>query len=242
MGTMSTYQEEWRSRGYMSCCAPKNQCYKPTLLEKVCNISTHGVSIIPAIIAMYYMIVVSSTSLQLYCAYLYGTALVLLFLVSTIYHMLSMIESPKLFFWLRVFHVGDRIMIYLFIAASYMPWLLLQDFYEFGLQIAAMVWTYALAGTLFSLFFHNQYKTLETVSYLCLGFAPAAPLAYMSSTGIPHLALGGCLYVIGVFFFKSDGRIPCAHSIWHLLGSSGAWTHHYAIWMFFYNTSIKSSR
>ena len=44
-----------------------------------------------------------------------------------------------------------------------------------------------------------------------------------------ELALGGAIYILGVFFFKSDGRIPCAHAIWHLFVVLGAYTHFVAI-------------
>ena len=218
----------------MSCCATNGECYQPTTLEQVCNSFTHGVSIIPAMYATHLMIQNSHSQLLYFIAILYGCSLVMLFTISTTYHVMALIPSIRKTFWLRLFHLGDRFMIYIFIAASYMPWLLLQDFYDDGLQVGYAIWTAALSGIIYSIFFHNRYKTLETALYLCMGFLPAAPLVYMTSCGLPELALGGLAYVVGVIFFKSDGNIPCAHAIWHLLGSSGAWIHHFAIWVHFY--------
>lgn len=47
--------------------------------------------------------------------------------------------------------------------------------------------------------------------------------------GEEQLKLGGLFYMIGVFFFKSDGKIPCAHAIWHLFVAGAAFIHYFAI-------------
>jgi monocyte-to-macrophage differentiation protein len=48
-------------------------------------------------------------------------------------------------------------------------------------------------------------------------------------SGMTELAIGGVFYVFGVIFFKSDGRVPFAHAIWHLFVCLGACVHFYAI-------------
>lgn len=52
--------------------------------------------------------------------------------------------------------------------------------------------------------------------------------------GLLELVLGGFFYCLGMVFFKSDGRIPFAHAIWHLFVAIGAGIHYYAIWRYLY--------
>lgn len=44
-----------------------------------------------------------------------------------------------------------------------------------------------------------------------------------------ELKLGGIIYVLGVVFFKLDGRVPLAHAIWHLFVVLAAFIHYYAV-------------
>ena len=52
------------------------------------------------------------------------------------------------------------------------------------------------------------------------------------NSGLRELQLGGAIYVLGVIFFKMDGRIPLAHAIWHLLVVLGAFIHYYAVYTY----------
>ena len=54
------------------------------------------------------------------------------------------------------------------------------------------------------------------------------------SSALMELFIGGVFYVTGVLFFKSDGRLPFAHAIWHLFCGTGAWCHFYAVYAHLY--------
>lgn len=43
-----------------------------------------------------------------------------------------------------------------------------------------------------------------------------------------QLKTGGLIYCAGIVFFKSDGRIPFAHAIWHLFVTAAAGINYYA--------------
>ncbi|XP_070636365.1 ras-associating and dilute domain-containing protein isoform X4 [Bos indicus] len=94
-----------------------------------------------------------------------------------------------------------------------------------------LVWIMASVGTVYVFFFHERYKLVELLCYVIMGFFPALVVLSMPDTeGIWELVTGGVFYCLGMVFFKSDGRIPFAHAIWHLFVAFGAGTHYYAIW------------
>ncbi|MCL4154940.1 UNVERIFIED_CONTAM: hypothetical protein GTU68_038589 [Idotea baltica] len=71
---------------------------------------------------------------------------------------------------------------------------------------------------------------METIFYLIIGVAPSLAVMEMEDvSGLPELKLGGLIYILGVVFFKMDGRIPLAHAIWHLFVVLGSFVHYYAV-------------
>ncbi|XP_065065866.1 monocyte to macrophage differentiation factor-like isoform X2 [Rhopilema esculentum] len=162
---------------YMNPPAKKGEAYKPTNPEQVANCITHGVWIIPSFIAAYKMHQNSQSFFHETVAMIYGASLIFLFSISTTFHLVSL--NSDLCQLHYVFQKFDRIIIYIFIAACYMPWLLLQDNGGLGDDIAFVLCFGAIAGMVFSYFFHEKYKTMDTIAYLMIGVVPAIPLAYL---------------------------------------------------------------
>jgi len=185
----------------------------------------------------------------------YGTALILLFSVSAGFHTCCMCSNSKM---REMLHRGDRAMIYIFIAASYFPWLTLLPNGDTGVSNSSSspaaagpwqgalsfmgvntilasdlrwtVWFLAAMGIVYQHVFHEKYKRLETLFYLAISFLPSLPFLQQDEIpGLWEIKLGGALYVIGVVFFKCDGRVPLAHAIWHILVALGASVHYYAV-------------
>ncbi|XP_071504870.1 monocyte to macrophage differentiation factor-like [Diadema antillarum] len=208
--------------------AKPNEAYVPTNIEHMANCLTHGICIVPCVYATRDLVQEAINMPQEISAKTFGLALFLLFSVSTVFHLVSWSGHARtLRFYL---HISDRAIIYLFIAASYTPWLTLCDVGFFGSHLRWCMWFLATLGIIYSYCFYEKYKRLETIFYVILGTAPA--LVVMESplkNGTYELALGGALYIFGVLFFKCDGVIPCAHAIWHLFVVLGAWTHLAAI-------------
>lgn len=231
-----------------------NQAYQPTTVEQVANIFTHGICILPAMYATWALTQHAASPTQFWAGLIYGIALILLFAVSTAFHTTCLCTKSKV---RDVLHRGDRAMIYIFIASSYFPWLSLSPHLTSGgmmdrssslistlvswiglNSLAAddfrwFVWFMAAVGILYQQIFHEKYKWLETVFYVLIGLLPSLPFVHLDEVqGIWELKVGGACYIIGLVFFKADGRIPLAHAIWHLHVAMGAAIHYYAIFAY----------
>ncbi|XP_005094476.1 monocyte to macrophage differentiation factor [Aplysia californica] len=202
--------------------------YQPTDVEHLANVISHGVWILPSFLALCFMVWTSANGLQLTTTLVYGGALVLLFSTSTVFHILSYTgRFPE---WRLTFHIGDRAVIYIFIASSYTPWLLLKEYHSWAEEALCVVWIMAILGVTYAYVYHEKYKWLEIVFYLAIGFCPAICIVDMKDwSGLLELSVGGLSYMFGVVFFKSDGVIPFAHAIWHCFVFVGSFCHFIAI-------------
>ncbi|OAD55600.1 Monocyte to macrophage differentiation factor 2 [Eufriesea mexicana] len=207
-----------------------NEAYIPTSVEHIANVATHGIWVVPSIIGSMELVHRSITWTQLVSAYVYGTSLILVFTVSTFFHSVHYCNNNRQL--KDALHRCDRAMIYIFIAASYFPWLNVDHFPDDELLFTMryVVWIMAILGILYQQIFHERYKMLETIFYLLIGVGPSiAIINVYNYYNIIELKMGGLFYICGLVFFKSDGRIPCAHAIWHLFVAVAAGFHYYAI-------------
>ncbi|XP_065397676.1 monocyte to macrophage differentiation factor 2 isoform X4 [Macaca fascicularis] len=194
---------------FMNHRVPAHKRYQPTEYEHAANCATHAFWIIPSILGSSNLYFLSDDDWETISAWIYGLGLCGLFVVSTVFHTISWKKSHLR---LNLRELGPW--------ASHMRWL---------------VWIMASVGTIYVFFFHERYKLVELLCYIVMGFFPALVILSMPNTeGIWELVTGGVFYCLGMVFFKSDGRIPFAHAIWHLFVAFGAGTHYYAIWRYLY--------
>ncbi|MBN3277565.1 PAQRA factor, partial [Polyodon spathula] len=233
----------------MNTRVPANKRYQPTEFEHAANCATHALWIIPSILGSSILYFQSDDQWETISAWIYGLGLCGLFIVSTVFHTISWKKSH-----LRgvehCFHMCDRMVIYFFIAASYTPWLNLRELGPWASHMRWIIWIMACVGTAYVFFFHERtvftpyttrvicrvvYKIVELICYVVMGVFPALVILSMAERdGLFELILGGMFYCLGTVFFKSDGRIPFAHAIWHLFVATGAGIHYYAIWKYLY--------
>ncbi|XP_027664014.1 monocyte to macrophage differentiation factor isoform X1 [Falco biarmicus] len=224
------------SKKFMNHPAPANSRYKPTCYEHAANCYTHAFLIVPAIVGSALLHRLSDDRWEKITAWMYGMGLCALFIVSTVFHIVSWKKS-HLRTMEHCFHMCDRMMIYVFIAASYAPWLNLRELGPLASHMRWFIWLMAAGGTIYVFLYHEKYKIVELFFYLAMGFSPALVVTSMSNTdGLQEVAWGGLIYCLGVVFFKSDGVIPFAHAIWHLFVATAAAVHYYAIWKYLYRS------
>ncbi|XP_014671268.1 PREDICTED: monocyte to macrophage differentiation factor-like isoform X2 [Priapulus caudatus] len=215
---------------FMNYRANGNMAYVPTPFEHVANIVTHGIFIIPAAYCLFFMIERSQTPTQYFNALVYGGALIALFTMSTTWHTISYTGACR--GCKDFFHIGDRAVIYIFIAASYTPWLTMKRVLSDGSQWVYLMWMLAFLGIVYQYTFHEKHKWLATLFYVGVSLVPGLGFAWMCThdlSGVHEMALGGAFFLTGVVFFKSDGLVPFAHAIWHLFVVAGAACQLYAV-------------
>ncbi|XP_051792263.1 monocyte to macrophage differentiation factor isoform X2 [Erpetoichthys calabaricus] len=226
-------------RRFMNSRAASNCRYQPTCYEHAANCYTHAFLIVPAFLGTSLLYRLSDDCWEKLTAWVYGMGLCALFLVSTVFHIISWKKSHMRMME-HCFHMCDRMVIYFFIAASYAPWLNLRELGPLAAHMRWFVWIMAAGGTIYVFKFHEKYKLIELFFYLTMGFFPALVVTSMNNTdGLQELALGGFVYCLGVIFFKSDGIIPFAHAIWHIFVAMAAAVHYYAIWKYLYKSPSK---
>lgn len=157
---------------------------------------------------------------------IYGTTLVLLYAISTIYH--SVRGRPK-----QVLRTLDHLSIYLLIAGSYTPFCLITLRGAWGWSLFGVVWSLAVVGILLETLQKPGPRILSVVLYAVMGWAVLAAikplLTNLGPAGFFWLAGGGVLYTLGIVFFAFDKRFRHWHGIWHLFVLAGSTFHFIAI-------------
>ena len=203
---------------------------KYTLGEEIAHAVTHGLGALLAIAGLAVLMVAAATrgegAWQTVPCAIYGAAMILMFTTSTLYHSFPW---PRV---KRVFRVLDHEMIFLMIAGSYTPFVLITLRGALGWTLFGVVWGIAAAGLVFQGFFTGRFKGASTALYLVMGwiivFALKPLLEQMSPAGIRWLVAGGLCYTLGavVYLFK---RVKYHHALWHLAVLAGGACHYFAI-------------
>ncbi|XP_071616940.1 monocyte to macrophage differentiation factor 2 isoform X2 [Heliangelus exortis] len=234
--------QKTRYARFMNHRVPSNCRYQPTEYEHAANCATHAFWILPSILGSSILYILSDDQWETISAWIYGCGLSSLFIVSTIFHTISW-KKRHLRTVEHCLHMFDRMVIYFFIAASYAPWLNLRELGPWASHMRWIIWIMASVGTVYVFFFHERYKLVELVCYVIMGFFPALVILSMPNRdGLLELVAGGLSYCLGMVFFKSDGRIPFAHAIWHLFVAIGAGIHYYAIWRYLYQPNTLEAK
>ena len=195
-----------------------------TRLEERLNASTHGVGALLGIAGLVLLIVLrnSDVSWSLFSVLVYGISIIILFSASTFYHSVS---DEKQKHYLRIV---DHISIYLLIAGTYTPVLLLLLTDSLGWLLFWIVWAIAAFGVFLKLFFTGKFELFSTLLYLVMGwlivFDYSNVAKALTTNGVWLLFAGGLSYTVGIIFYVFE-RIPFNHVIWHLFVLGGAICH-----------------
>lgn len=199
------------------------------------NIYTHLLGTLLALGGMVFLIVHSSIyqdAWKIVSVSIYGSALFLLYLVSTLYHLQKPGRRKE------IFQVLDHCAIYLLIAASYTPYTLVSLSGGWGWSLFGISWGLCIIGIIQEIWIGRKTQVFSMTLYLVMGWLiliAAKPLSIsLSSAGIFWLALGGAVYTAGVIFFLLDEKYKHFHGIWHLFVIGGSVCQYFSI-LFYVN-------
>jgi hemolysin III len=205
--------------------------------EELWNCITHGVGAFFSVVALVLLLFYASGGgpRHVMSAAIFGVTLILLYAASTLYHSF---RKPRL---KSFFKILDHSCIYLLIAGTYTPFLMVTLRGVLGWTMFAVIWLMAVAGVLFKIFFVHRFKILSTIAYIFMGwiiiFAIKPLTAALPSGGLVWLVAGGLAYTTGAIFYAWH-RLPFNHAIWHIFVLAGSACHFFAV--IFYVLPLKS--
>lgn len=203
-----------------------------SVAEEILNSLSHGAGVLFGIIALLLLVLKSvqmDDTLRVVTFSIYGASVIVLFLASTLYHAIPFPRAKS------VLKLVDHCAIYLLIAGTYTPFLLLTLGDTVGAVMMVVIWGLAVAGIVFKLFYIGRFQTISLVTYLAMGwlaiFASYELLAKMPWNGLMLMLAGGIIYSLGTIFFAVR-RIPFNHAIWHMFVLAGTVCHFLAIYFY----------
>ncbi|SEB98329.1 hemolysin III [Tenacibaculum sp. MAR_2009_124] len=198
-----------------------------TRLEEKWNTISHAAGAVMGLFGLVVLFLYNTNKpWSVFSIVVYGVSIIVLFSASALYHA-TKTEDKK-----RKFRIVDHISIYLLIAGTYTPVLLLLLPESKGWLLFCLVWGIAAVGTVLKLFFTGKFGVLSTLLYLVMGWLIVldfeALKLLMNPDGIHLLWAGGAFYTIGIIFYAIE-KIPFHHVIWHFFVLGGAICHYFMI-------------
>jgi hemolysin III len=209
---------------------PINNRYRHFQIEEKLNSWSHGLTALAALGGFVVLIVFSlfsSKNYALLSVLFYGIGLFAVFLSSALYHG---IEKEPLKEYLRKI---DHSCIYLLIAGTYTPVLLISIGGAFGWTFFGIMWGMALLGIFLKMRHINRFELAALIMYAVMGWLALIKIEHLynhlAGYGFWLLMSGGLSYTLGIVFFVLDKRMLYSHFIWHIFVIAGALLHYLMI-------------
>ncbi len=198
---------------------------KYSLGEEIVNAITHGCGVLMGIIVLILCLIKTATApmMTIVTSCIYGISMILLYLISTLYHSLAPSAGKK------VFQILDHCSIYLLIAGTYTPIMMISIYPHDPVSagwIMALQWGASAILITLNAIDMKRFRVFSYTGYIVLGWAllfiiPAA-IKYIHHTALLYIFLGGVSYTVGAIIFAIGTKKRWFHSVFHvfvLIGS-----------------------
>jgi len=203
-----------------------------SLGEEIVNSITHGIGALLSVAGLTLLLVsttIDPDPCRIASCIVYGTSLIILFLASTLYH--SFTHTPTK----MVFRLIDHCAIYLLIAGTYTPYLLISIGGTQGWVMFSFIWVLAILGIAFQVASKHRFRKTSLFTYLFMGWSillfSTDLFRTLPEIGFLLLVGGGVIYTVGAAFYAIK-RIPYNHAIWHLFVLGGSTCHFISIYFY----------
>jgi hemolysin III len=211
--------------------AQKNRhAYRETMGEAIANSISHGIGMLLSIAGLVILVVWaagSGSGWHLVSFSIFGGTLILLYLASTLYHSLPV---PRV---KQAFKIIDHSAIFLLIAGTYTPFMLVHLRGPWGWSILGIIWALAILGILMKVFYISRFRKTSVALYIFMGWlgiiAFKEIFAHLPPLSLTLLILGGVSYTAGLTFYGWR-RLPYHHAVWHIFVIGGSISHYLAVW------------
>ena len=195
---------------------------KTSLGELIANAVSHGIGFMLAIAALVLLVVKADTLIEVLSSVAFGVSMIVLYLSSTLLHSFpDEMKTVK-----DVFRRFDHSSIFILIAGTYTPFLVLLVGTTEAYILLIGLWVITFLGIIFKSIWANKYMVVSVVIYLLMGwsFILVSNDVYSGlGNEIMYLVIGGVSYTVGVLFFIS--RFKYSHFVWHLFVLGGTFFH-----------------
>ena len=203
-----------------------------SLGEEIFSAVTHGVGALLSIIALVLMLMRATQSEKpnaIFASAMFGGTLIILYTMSTLYHSLAAKGAKK------VFRIFDHDTIFLLIAGTYTPYLLVAMNNRAAWCIFFVLWALAAVGIVFDSIMLDKFRKIEMVLYVCMGWcillALGSLLENLAPMGFALLLAGGIFYTVGIVFYAMK-KVKYMHSIWHLFVLCGSALQFFSVYLY----------
>ncbi len=197
--------------------------------EEIMHALSHAFGIILGVIGTTLLIsfaVLTNRESHIFSYIIYGLSFILMFTASTVYHSFPNSKNNK------TFKIIDHISIYIFIAGTYTPFVLIHLKTQASYLILLFVWVGVLLGSISKIFYTGKQKFLSTVIYIIMGWLIIIDGKSVSNLidekALFYLFLGGVSYTVGAFFYLYK-KISYNHLIWHMFVLVASIFHFFAV-------------
>ncbi|MGB7055713.1 MAG: hemolysin III family protein [bacterium] len=200
-----------------------------TLGEEIANSITHGIGAGLSVVGLIVLVVLATLYgdvWRIVSFSIYGATLIILYLASTLYHSFRNRRVK------RIFKILDHSTIFLLIAGTYTPFLLVSLRGVWGWILFGIIWALAVSGIVFKALCIDRFRKLSVLIYILMGWlcliAVRQMVVRIPLGGLIGLTAGGVLYTAGVVFYAWR-KLKFSHAIWHLFVLGGSICHYFSI-------------